>query len=339
MAFEIKQIDAKEQWDEFIEKFSPHTFLQSWQWRLAQEVMGNKTFNLGIFEDDKLVGVAFVYIIRARRGSFLFCPHGPLITKDWLLAFDALLEHLKKLARRENVDFIRISPLEKKTAEKVALFGKLGFRNSPIHMHPELAWLLDITPSEEILLKGMKKRTRYSITKAQKDGVEIVCSVNLDDIDNFYDVYIETASRQDFVPFSKDYIKKEFDIFKREGKILLFFAKYKGEIIATAMVIYANGSGFYHHGASTRNYSNITASELLQWQAILEAKKRGLKLYNFWGVSAEDAKNHPWVGLSRFKKGFGGFSEEYLKAQDYPITFKYWLNYIVETARRIKRKY
>lgn len=336
---EIKQIENEEQWKNFVDELAPHTFLQSWQWKLSQEVMGNKTFNIGIFKDGEIIGTAFVYKINAKRGSFLFCPHGPLFKENWQENFEILFDYLKKLAKKEKADFIRISPLEIATTEKNIFFSKLGFRDAPIHMHPELAWMLDVKTSEKELLANMKKRTRYSINKAQKDGVEIVSSQDLEGIKEFYEVYMETAKRQDFVPFSLKYVKKEFEIFSKENKILLFFAKYQQETVATAMVIYSNGSAFYHHGASTRNRSNITASELLQWNAILEAKKRGMSLYNFWGVVPESAKNHPWAGLSLFKRGFGGFSEEYVHAKDFPITLKYWLNYFVETARRIKRKY
>ena len=309
---EVRSIDTREEWQKFIEETLPHTFLQTWEWKLSQEILGNKTFNLGIYQDNELIGVAFIYKIVARRGSFLFCPHGPIIKTEKEKAFAELFIYLKDLAKKEKVDFIRISPLDIKTEEMVKMFKEKGFRDAPLHMHPEHAWILDISITEQELLKNMKKRTRYSITKAQKDGVEVIGSDKLDDIESFYNVYMETAERQDFVPFSREYIKKEFEIFGKEGNILIFFAKYQEEIIATAMIIYSNGSGFYHHGASTRNQTNIPASEYLQWHAIKEAKKRGLNLYNFWGVAPEDAVNHPWVGLSRFKKGFGGYCEEYV---------------------------
>lgn len=332
-------IDKREEWQQFIDEALPHTFLHTWEWKLSQEVLGNKTFNLGIYNENKLIGVAFVYKIVARRGSFLFCPHGPIIKEEKEKAFAELFIYLKDLAKKEKVDFIRISPIEKRNQEIEDQYKNLGFRGSPIHTHPELSWMLDVSITEEQLLKDMKKRTRYSITKAQKDNVRIVSSTDSGDIEKFYDTYLETASRQIFVPFSKNYIKKEFEIFNRDGKILLFFAKLQEEIIATAMIIYSNGSGFYHHGASTRNHANIPASEYLQWHAILEAKKRGMNYYNFWGIAPEELVNHPWVGITRFKKGFGGFAEEYIHSQDYPITIKYWLNYAVETLRRIKRRY
>ena len=117
----------------------------------------------------------------------------------------------------------------------------------------------------------------------------------------------------------------------------MFIADYHDEPIAVAMIVISNGSAFYHHGASTQKFPKITASYLLRWQAIQYAQLRGCRYYNFWGISPVDKPKHPWAGLSLFKQGFGGFSEAYMHAQDYPLKSKYWLNLAIECARRIKR--
>lgn len=337
---QVKNIENREQWEKFVDYYAPDTFLHSWEWGLSQRVLKNKVFFLGIFNDEKLAGAALVYKVNAKRGSFLFCPHGPLI--DWSneAHFGALLKHCIALARDEKVDFIRISPLAPNSENISKIFKKYKFRDAPIHMmHPETAWMLDISAPPEELLKNMKKRHRYSIKKAKKDGVKIVKTKNIADIEKFYQVYIATANRQGFVPFSKEYIKKEFEIFTEKDKALLFLAYYRKELVATAVIIFSRHSAFYHHGASIRKYANIPASELLQWETIRECQKRGIKKYNFWGVVPENLTKHPWVGLSRFKRGFGGYEEEYLHVQDLPLTYKYWLNYAVEKLRRIKRGY
>lgn len=340
MDLQIREILDQKKWELFEAEYAPHTFLQSWEWGQSQELLGNKIFRLGIFNDNQLVGIAFIYKIIARRGTFLFCPHGPLV--NWLDAnaiLPVLIDYLRSLASKEKVDFIRFSPLALNLPENKDAFVRLGLRDAPTHMmHPELAWLLDLSAPEDQIFNAMEKRTRYSIRKAEKDGVTIT-SVDITGIDKFYALYQETALRQQFVPFSKEYVKKEFAIFAQTNKIKLYFANYLSENIATAMIIFGGSSAFYHHGASTRKYQNVTASELLQWTAIKEAKQRGLKYYNFWGIAPENSSNHPWKGLTKFKKGFGGFSEEYLHAQDLPLTWKYWVNYVVEMSRKKRRGY
>jgi len=340
MSVQVKPITSRDEWEKFLAEYQPHTFLQNWAWGEAQKILGHQIFRLGIYDQEKIVGLALIYKIQAKRGSFLFCPHGPLLDWNQPEAFQVLIQYLKNLGKKEKVDFLRISSLAENLEDRKQQFKTIGFRNAPVHMmHPELAWLIDITKSEEEILSGIKKRTRYSIRKAQNDGVKIVVSSESAGVEKFYDLYLETAKRQKFVPFTKDYIKKEFEIFSQENKILVFFGYYQEKLLATAMIVFANDSGFYHHGASIRETSGVPVAELLQWEAVKEAKRRGMKFYNFWGIAPENSPHHPWAGLSLFKKGFGGFAESYLHAQDLVLSPKYWLNYLVESLRRIKKRY
>jgi len=333
----IREIEDKKIWEDFVSECKEKTFCQSWNWGNFNQSMGDDVWRFGIFEDERIVAVAQVLKIKAKRGSFLFVPHGPLIKEgDKKEIIKTTLEELKKLAKKEKVTFIRFSPILEVVDSKI--FKELGFRNAPIHMHPELTWELDISSSEEDILKGMRKTTRYLVRQAEKnEDVEIVKGTDDDALKNFQEVYLETAGRQSFTPFSFNYLKKEVEAFKGDNQIVIFSGKYKGEIISSAIIVYYSGIGFYHQGASSLKYPKIPVSYLLQWEAIKEAKSRGCRLYNFWGVIPEGVKNHPWAGLSLFKKGFGGSEKEYVKTQDYVLSIKYWLTYIIEQIRRRKR--
>lgn len=363
---EIREIKNKEVWDDFLSKCEEKTFLQSWNWGEFQKLMGNKIWRFGIFENDNLISVAFLYKIQARRGTFLFIPHGINIEnpnsknpKSQILKI--LLNELKKIAKEEKADFIRIAPILVRNEENIKIFKELNFRPAPIHMHPEVTWELDITPSEEELLAGMRKTTRYLIRQAEKNpDIEIIQSPaggearpngrqNNEDIEAFNNLHQKTVGKHHFVPFSLNYFQKEFTAFQKDQQISIFLAKYQNEIISSAIILYWSGIGFYHHGASHPRFSKIPASYLLQWRVIQAAKKRGCKLYNFWGISPDEKKNphrnpfgilrgrHPWAGLTLFKMGFGGYKKEYVKTQDFPLTKKYWLNFVVEKLRKVKR--
>ncbi|MFH1657246.1 MAG: peptidoglycan bridge formation glycyltransferase FemA/FemB family protein [bacterium] len=338
---EIKEINNKENWEKFLRGCPAKTFLNSWAWGEFQGQLGNKVWRLGIYHGEQTVGVALVTKIVAKRGAFLFLSHGPNLSPeaDPAQALALLLEYLKKLGQKEKVAFLRVSSLWER--QKQTIFKELNFRTAPIHINPDLTWKLDISPSEEELFTKVRKTTRYLIRQAEKNPeVEIVQSRNIDDVLEFNKVYQETVNRQHFTPFSLDYLKKEFSAFDADNQISIFLGKYKGEIVSAAMIIFWQGLGFYHQGASLLKYPKIPVSYLLQWEAIREAKRRGCRLYNFWGIAPlTEGKKHPWAGLTLFKKGFGGFAEEYVKTQDFIFSNKYWLNWAVEKLRSIKRGY
>jgi len=346
----IKEITNKEIWENFLSACAEKTFVNSWNWGEFQKKEGERVWRFGVFDGENQIASASVVKIEAKRGTFLFVPHGPNIrkqkTENKEQVLQVLLEKLKEIAKKEKAGFIRISPIWERTEENIAFFKDLGFRKAPIHMHPEVTWELDIAPSEDELLMGMRKTTRYLVRQAQKNSdIKITQSQDIKDLDIFNKIYQATAYRHHFFPFSLNYLQNQFSSFSPDNQISIFLGKYKGEIVSAAVIVFWQNSGFYHHGASLPKYNKIPVSYLLQWEAIKEAKRRGCQVYNFWGIAPEitqesqtSKSRHPWAGLSLFKMGFGGKRKEYVKTQDFPISPFYWLTYVFEKLRRIKRR-
>ena len=330
---EIREIENKSEWENFLSECKDKTFLQSWNWGEFQEMMGNKIWRLGIYNNEELFSVALAVKVRAKRGTFLLIQHCFSMS-------EILLDKLKEIAEEEDCDYIRIAPLLEKNEENNKIFRDLGFKNSPMHASAyEATWKLNITLSEEELLKNMRKTTRYLIRQAQKDvNIETFRRWSIDDVDIFNQIHQEVVRVQKFTPFSLEYLKNEFSVFLSDNQASLFFGEYKGQIIATAFVIFWSNVGFYHHAALLPKYHKIPIAYLLQWEAIKEAKRRGCVLYDFWGyVDPKENPGHPWAGPTLFKMGFGGKSYQYVKTQDFPLSKKYWLTYFFEKLRKTKR--
>ena len=351
---EVKEVTEKQIWEGFLENCIEKTFLQSWNWGQFQKSLNNppspkatdgqrKIWRFGIYQDGQLVSVALVIKMTARRGNFLLVPHGPVVELKNTILKPFILKVLKKklleLARSEKADFLRISPIWERLPENERLFKEIGFRLRPLHTHPESSWKLNIQPANEELFDQMRKTTRYLINKVQKDkDIEIFQSKDVKDIEIFNKMHLEVARTQKFVPFSLKYFKKEFEAFLPDNQIAIFFAKYKGQIIAASYGIFWSKHAFYHHAALLPEFRKLPVSYLLQWEAIKEAKKSGCQVYDFWGqIDPFKYPKHPYAGPTLFKMGFGGYVQEYVKTQDFIISPKYWINYIIETGRRIKR--
>ncbi len=144
--YTIQTITNQQEWSDFFNAQQADTFLHTWEWGKFNSARG--IIRLGAYSaSNELVGVCLLLKINARRGSYLFCPHGPIIKNDNPAIVTAFIQQVEKIGRDEKFDFIRFSPTLPDTAENVQIFKDNGFRPAPIHEHPELAWTLDITPS------------------------------------------------------------------------------------------------------------------------------------------------------------------------------------------------
>jgi len=337
----IKEITNKEVWEKFLAECEEKTFMQSWDWGEFHERMGQKIWRFGFYEQNELMGVVLVGKVKARRGTFLAVEHGPItkISNFQFPILKTLLEKLREIAEDEGANFIRISPIWERNEGNAKLFYELGFREAPTYAAAESSWKLDITSAEEEIFAQMRKTTRYLIRQAMKNqDIEIVKSEKKEDLEIFDILNKEIGRRQQFVPFSKKYAESEFDAFSKDNAVSLFFGKYKEEVVAAALVVFWSGIGFYHQAASKREYAKLSIPYLLQWEAIREAKRRGCRLYDFWGyVDPKKYPNHPWAGPTLFKMGFGGKPYEYVRTQDYPLSWKYWPIAIFETIRKKRR--
>ena len=302
--------DQKTKWNQFIVQNSG-SFLQSWQWGDFQEALGRKIWRIEIHG---LKGLVIRHDLPFGK-NYLYCPRGPIgeITN---YTFQAFLEKVKKIAEEEKSIFLKIEP------QNNFQFSIFNFQKSQKQIQPQKTLILDITKSEEELLKQMHQKTRYNVGLAQKKGV--VVEISNSESQAFFGLLKQTAKQDKFHLHPKEYYQKmlEFDIIK------LFLAKYQDKIIVANLVCFFGQTAVYLHGASDYNFRHLMAPYLLQWQAICQARKQGLKYYDFWGI---DEKR--WPGVTRFKKGFGGQETAYPGAFD--LIFQPWWYQGYNLARRV----
>jgi lipid II:glycine glycyltransferase (peptidoglycan interpeptide bridge formation enzyme) len=336
-AYEIKIIEDNVFWDEFIIKNNSWSLFQSFNWGEVQKKLANKVTRYALFKNEQVLGVLQATVVNAKRGRFLHIRHGPVIKEmeksEKIALWNYLVKFLLNTSKRDHIWFIRISPMITENDENIRLLKSLHFQNAPIQaMDAETAWVLDVNKSNEELFIGMRKTTRYLIRQAEKIGVTVQESDNLD---NFNKLYKETYERQHFVPHKG--IDQEFNIFKKTHQVIILEAKYEGKVLAAALFIAFGNQLIYHHSASITN--RIPVNYLLQWRAIERAKQMGKSIYNFWGIAPTDNLRHPWRGLTLFKQGFGGREVRFMHAQDLPLSPFYKISYTIEMVRKTTRGY
>ncbi|MFA4830712.1 MAG: peptidoglycan bridge formation glycyltransferase FemA/FemB family protein [Patescibacteria group bacterium] len=335
----IQQIKNDKEWESFL-LAQPYTlFVQAPTYGHFYSAMHEDYWIFGIYSGHQLIGGSLAVSVSAKRGKFLYLPYGPILDFNNQTLLNSFIDFLKKFAIENKFDFVRFSPFANQTELRLDALKKLGLRSAPMHMLAETTWLLDINISSDELLANMKKNHRNLIRRCAKEGVRIEKKVDQKMLDQFNCLHDETVKKHRFYRFSREYINNEFRAFASTGNAVVFESYLPdGRLDASAIIIYYGNMAVYRHAASLNLNNKIPTSYLIQWEAINEAKRRGIKWYNFWGIAPEGAsQNHPFTGIAHFKKGFGGFQKNLLHCHDLPITNRYWLNWVIETFRRIKR--
>lgn len=336
--YKIETLEKKAIWEGFVLSQKPKSFLQSWNWGEVNKLLGKRIFRLGIFKGGRLVGVCLAIEEKARRGSHLLIPGGPLF--DWtekpLVRF--FLKKLRDLAKKEKVWFIRFRPELPDSEEARRLFLRSGFLPAPMHLHAENTLVLDITPKEEEILAKMRKTTRYLIKKSLTLNLLMEVTPDPGKTKILQRLQGETVARHRFVPFPKLLFDSQLMTFAKDNQALLFICRKGKTALAAAIIIFYGKIAYYHHSASSVKFRDLPFNYFLQWEIIQEAKRRGCKYYNLWGVAPTDDPRHRFAGVTLFKKGFGGERLDWLHAHDLPLSPFYWLTYVFETGRRILRR-
>jgi len=244
--------NQKNQWNKFIAENCSESFLQSWEWGNFQESLRRKIWRIGIIDDNlsnedktsksqilnsksqtnpksqlpitnyKLLAIALIVKYNLPFGkSYLYCPRGPAVEKSKIKnqkskILNLLINEIRKIAEKEKAMFLRIDPATPLTPTLSRGEREKWIKKSPNEIQPRDTLMLDLTKSEEELLKEMKQKTRYNIRLAEKKGIKITNLeyriLNLENfkkgLDKFWELIEETSARDKFASHNKNYYWK-----------------------------------------------------------------------------------------------------------------------------------
>ncbi|HSN36874.1 MAG TPA: peptidoglycan bridge formation glycyltransferase FemA/FemB family protein, partial [Arthrobacter sp.] len=75
----------------------------------------------------------------------------------------------------------------------------------------------------------------------------------------------------------------------------------------------------YAHAALDDAHRKLSAGIPLLVTLMADARDKGLKHVDLWGVAPADQPDHKWAGFTAFKKSFGGREVAYPGTWDLPV--------------------
>lgn len=311
-------------WDAWLTQTPEGHFLQSWAWGEFQIKLGNPVWRIAVESQGRTVSQLLVTKLTLGYGwSLLYAPRGNLFPAEALVgearaAANLILDHIVSLAKSEKCFAFRIDPeIETGRAASLNFYRDLGFvSNLTKNIQPRHTAMVDLTKSETALLHSFHSKTRYNIGLAERKEVVVKTASSATDTTTFLNLIEQTSSRGRFTPLSHKYYQFQLETLAGYDMGKLFLAHYQSQIAAGILTVTFNRRTTYLHGGSDQRHHSLMAPHLLQYQAMIAAKKDGSTLYDLWGIHPDP--NHPWSGFTRFKRGFNGQEKEFVGLLELP---------------------
>jgi peptidoglycan pentaglycine glycine transferase (the first glycine) len=305
---------SSEEWDAFVTGYPQAHLLQTCAWGELKTAFGWQSTHIG--DEDGQTG-AQVLLRKLPLGLLLaYIPKGPVgntapSSTHPASSWTSLWRQVDRFCRDRRVVFLKVEPdLWSSPAEEKP---PPGFRSGVQHIQPRRTLLVDLSGDEAAVLAKMKQKTRYNIRLAQKKGVLVTPTT---DLDTFHRLMQATGQRDAFGVHSLDYYRRAYEIFHPRGECELFLAELDGEALGGLMVFARGSRAWYFYGASSDQRRETMPAYLLQWEAMRWARARACTTYDLWGVPDLDEdtleaqftyRSDGLWGVYRFKRGFGGW--------------------------------
>lgn len=241
----------KEQFEDFMKDNPKSHFLQSYYWgEFSKEKKNLNPYYMGLVDDKKKVKAACLLLEKKLPlgYSYFYSPRGFVIDYNDFELFDEMTKKVISFIKTKKAIFLKIDPdIIRKSYnynnEEIKLdnnaseifkniincrFKHLGFTKNFETMQPRYTFRIDMNNSFDDIYNHFSKTTKQRIQKAKNLETEVEIGT-IDDIDTFYNLMMLTENRKDFVSYSKDYYKTQYEILSKNNMVKLFLGKVNTE--------------------------------------------------------------------------------------------------------------
>lgn len=298
-----------------------HHPLQSYEWGEFREKTGVTVIRRGLFVSNTLREAYQLTIHKIPHTSFTI---GYLPKCD--MPSLSMVDDVKSIGEKYHCIFVQFEPNIFSNEQTIEEIKNLSLISSAHPLFTKYSFQLDITKSEDELLKSMSQKTRYNIRVAQKHGVTVSEETSQKAFDAYLALTEETTKRQGFYAHTKKYHQLMWETLKNKSANLekltahLFIAYLGQQPLTTWIVFTFHDMLYYPYGASSSLHRETMSSNLMMWEVIKFGKKLKLKTFDMWGALGPnpDTKD-PWYGFHRFKMGYGPTLVEFAGSYDLVI--------------------
>ncbi|MBX8467313.1 peptidoglycan bridge formation glycyltransferase FemA/FemB family protein [Deinococcus sp. LM3] len=297
-------------YDDAVRNLPITSALQGWGYGEARRTLGQTPLRYLITQDGRTVGAVQLLRKRLVPGfSTLYAPRGPALESLDLLP--AFAEAVRRVARPTDALLKVEPPVPFLADDSVILPESYGPLRRADPEQPEHTIVADLTRSEQDMMAGLSSMARRNIRTAEKLGV---VAGRDDDFEAFWEIFTATNERARLGAFPREY----YETMLREGnahggEAYIVLSRYQGRALAGGFFLAMGKGTYYLFGGSVRDdrvddqgnpLKDAKAPDAFYWNAMLDAKRHGYELFDFWGIPRVlDESKHSY-GVFKMKLKF-----------------------------------
>lgn len=299
-----------------------------------------------------LQGATPVHLIVGGCAVTAFRVNVPLVGALWVLIGPPVVSvheliraarEVAAFAAQHGVVAVRFRTQLKANRDHYRLLREQGLVRVPTWLDDSTV-IVDLTGSEADVLARIKKRGRYSIRKAAREGVTVDrVPATPDNCRELYELLDATSGGRFNIP-TLEISTAVFQRYEELGQGQLFLARHNGEIQVAAFVATFDKTALYLGAGSVRQrpgdpsqcgLGDSGAAYALQWEIMRWAREQGCERYDLDGTPSSATigdRSHPRHGVGLFKTAFSDEITDYLGAYQIAVRpRREWLMRQLET--------
>jgi lipid II:glycine glycyltransferase (peptidoglycan interpeptide bridge formation enzyme) len=303
-----------EQWDQFVEATPGGDLVQTTAWAQTKRALGFEVCRVTLRRGDEISGGAQIVVKRfGPLGGVGYIARGPLAGNRTPEQVGQVLAEIERSARSKKIRHLIIQP-PADGADIAAALAARGYTGNAPAVAPTATIRIDLSHSLDQILAGMSEKRRREVRRAMRLGIEVKLG-GRSDIDAFHAMHEATAHRQGFVPLSRQYLERQWDVLHPRGWLHLFLAYNKGRPQAGIWSTPFGDTITDRIAGWTGEERNLPLNVACVWSVIQWAKAHGYRYYDQGGVdrryAAQRAAGQPLqeealASPAGFKMLFGG---------------------------------
>ena len=286
-------------------------------------VIGKNTLHVLIYENDNFSMIGYV-LVEVKRKILATISFGPLCTDE--NSFPMLATACIKMLLDYGIKIIRYQPPFIQLPIWETSLNHLQQKFTSFSLPSEINWstlILDISPSEDDLIKSFTGKLRWHLKKAISQELFVEQATELKDINGFAEGFCkmyEARNLPNNLEVERERLKAlfAFTVEKRNGFILTI--KKESQLLGGAVLIRHNNTTIYLLGYSDPEHKNLPIHHSLFLKAFEIAKLSGCTYFDFGGYARPKNADEQLLKINKFKDGFRG------KRIDHPDTILFAKN-------------